>query len=327
VLTGGFGQALQLWDATSGKTVGPRVPCAADIYTAAVSPDQRTFVVGYADRTARLYEAATGKRLVPPMEHGSADPTVAFSPDGRMIVTTTWAAAMAWETATGNLLPQLFTHQNSGITALAFSPDGKLLLTGGREDKTARLWNSATGESFGSPLCHAAAIWAAAFSPDGKRVLTGSLDATAHLWDVESGKELGPAMTHPWPICRVAFSPDGTLLLTATTSGTVRLWDGATCKPVTPLLVHSPGHAMSVKAVAFCTDGRTFWTAGWDKALRRWEIPTAAEGSLGHLLLQTEVLTRMELDRDGQVHVLDGKSWHERRQRLAKFGGPPMAGR
>jgi WD40 repeat protein len=118
----------------------------------------------------------------------------------------------------------------------------------------------------------------------------------------------------------VAFSSDSKLLLTAGANGTLRLWDAATCKPVTPILAHSPGPAMAIMAVAFCPDGRTYYTASWDKTLRRWEIPTAAEGSLERLIVKAEVLSRMELDRDGQIRVLDGKTWHERRRRLAEPG-------
>ena len=59
-------------------------------------------------------------------------------------------------------------------------------LTGG-QDKTARLWDAATGEPIGQPMAHQGGVSAVAFSPDGKTVLTGSGDGTARLWDAATG--------------------------------------------------------------------------------------------------------------------------------------------
>ena len=78
---------------------------------------------------------------------------------------------------------------------MAFSPDGKTVLTGS-EDKTARLWDAATGQPLGPPLTHQGPVMAVAFSPDGKTVLTGSDDKTARLWDAATGQPLGPPLTH-----------------------------------------------------------------------------------------------------------------------------------
>ena len=48
-------------------------------------------------------------------------------------------------------------HQGA-VRAVAFSPDGKTVLTGS-EDKTARLWESATGQPLGLPWPIKAGSW------------------------------------------------------------------------------------------------------------------------------------------------------------------------
>jgi WD40 repeat protein len=94
----------------------------------------------------------------------------------------------------------------------------------GSSDKTARLWETATGKALGPPLQHQEAIWAVAFSPDGKTVLTGSQDKTARLWETGRGKPLGPPLQHQGEVHAVAFSPDGKTVLTGSQDKTARLW-------------------------------------------------------------------------------------------------------
>ena len=73
--------------------------------------------------------------------------------------------------------------QHAGwVLAATFSTDGRLIVTGS-EDKTARLWNAATGEPRGRIMQHDGAVKAVAFSPDGKLVVTGSADKKVRLWD------------------------------------------------------------------------------------------------------------------------------------------------
>ena len=69
------------------------------------------------------------------------------------------------------------------------SPDGKLVVTAS-SDKTARLWEVATGKALPALAEHQGAVVSAAFSPDGKLVVTASSDKTARLWEVATGQML-----------------------------------------------------------------------------------------------------------------------------------------
>jgi WD40 repeat protein len=163
-------------------------------------------------------------------------------------------------------LPSLiasFDHQNA-IYALAFSPDGARILTASW-DKTAKLWDAASGKLF-SAFAHQGVVNKAAFSPDGIRILTASADKTAKLWDAASGKIIS-SFSHEGTVNAAAFSPDGARILTASADKTAKLWDAISGK-----LIASFGHQDEVNDAAFSLDGGRILTASADKSAKLWDV-------------------------------------------------------
>ena len=78
------------------------------------------------------------------------------------------------------------------VWSAAFSPDGSRIVTASW-DKTARLWDAATGAPIGQAMKHEGPVKSAAFSPDGTRIVTASDDKTARLWDAATGAQIGAA--------------------------------------------------------------------------------------------------------------------------------------
>ena len=90
-----------------------------------------------------------------------------------------------------DLRERLVLDHEASVLSAAFSPDGKRIVTAS-EDKTARVWDAASGQPIGEPLKgHEDGVTSAAFSPDGKRIVTASWDKTARIWDAATGKPIG----------------------------------------------------------------------------------------------------------------------------------------
>ncbi|THU75609.1 WD40 repeat-like protein, partial [Dendrothele bispora CBS 962.96] len=71
---------------------------------------------------------------------------------------------------------------DSRVNSVAFSTDGTRIVSGS-DDKTIRLWDTATGVQVGDPLQgHDDYVKSVAFSADGTRIVSGSDDRTIRLW-------------------------------------------------------------------------------------------------------------------------------------------------
>jgi len=177
-------------------------------------------------------------------------------------------------------IPSIVLKGHEGtIWRVAFSPDSKRLVSAS-SDKTARIWDVATGEEQAVLRGHKNKVNTAAFSPDGQRVVTASgvpwkeqeTDNTARIWDVESGKEQAVLRGHTAWIESATFSPDGQRILTVSRDSTARIWSAEDGKE----LVVLGGEDVAVESAMFSSDGARVVTASTDTA-RVWDVESGKE--------------------------------------------------
>jgi len=72
------------------------------------------------------------------------------------------------------------------VVSVAWSPDGKSLATASA-DRTAKVWDVATGRELLTLAGHTDFVRSVAWSPDGRRLATVSADRTARVWAASAG--------------------------------------------------------------------------------------------------------------------------------------------
>ena len=202
------------------------------------------------------------------LEAGSVVRHVSISPDGNLVLTVTIGAQkpvklwqLDFENGTASYREPVGADQHVGDVLFAqFSPDGKYFVTCG-QDRTARLWVTATGEHLFTFPRHGDPVSCAAFADaELSQLATGSLDASAHVWQrnvsidqladtarawkahQQAGGDRASAPPAPFirkfifrghkrPINALAYSPDGKRIVTGSDDNTAMIWTPAEERP------------------------------------------------------------------------------------------------
>ena len=156
-----------------------------------------------------------------------------------------------------------------------FSPDGSLVVTASA-DKTARVWELATGKSWTLRGHPQEVIWAD-FSRDGQSTVVTIGEKAARIWTNETEVQV---RGHADWVNGADFSPGGEYVVTASQDGTARIWETSTGHSVADLL----GHTDTVFRARFSPDGESVVTASADHTARLWSVPKSRRIAWASLL-------------------------------------------
>ncbi|MDO9710507.1 hypothetical protein [Paracraurococcus lichenis] len=258
------------------------------------------------DQAVILWDPAAGKARRVMRWHAGALSALAALPGGGVASAGEEGRIALWP-AGGAAEPLRVLEGNDGpVTALAAAPDG--VLASGGWDGTVRLWaRDGTARVLQG---HAGPVGGLAWLPAG--LASAGADGTLRLWDTTGGsgggrvlaefglpqnalaalpggalaaggadgvvRILGPDGTvremaaGSRPVVALAASPDGRVLAAASMGGSAGLWSVADGR-----LLHTlEGPGLPLWSVTFAADGRSLWTGGQDRRVRRWDAATGA---------------------------------------------------
>jgi len=212
----------ELWDAALGQRVAVLEGSKRRVESIAASADGATIATASYDGAVRLYDSHTGARTGEWKIDTQRLMAVGFRPDGREVAATNDNGKLILlDPATGHVVRTIPAHPSS-ITDVEYSRDGARIVTAGRQDHTAKVWEAATGRLLVTLSGHQNNLIRGTFSPDGTLVATSAMDNTAIVWDARTGEIL---RTIPGPCYTAVFSPRGTELFTAGHFAYGVIWD------------------------------------------------------------------------------------------------------
>ncbi|KAI9891216.1 MAG: hypothetical protein M1814_002906 [Vezdaea aestivalis] len=149
-----------------------------------------------------------------------------FSHDGTRLATTgADQSIIVYETASYSRIHKLIGHL-AGVAHFAWSVDDTRIVSGS-QDRTAKIWDMATGKCLVTIDHHRDPVSAVTFYPDGKRFITTSFDTFAPmcLWNLEGELLYTWKREKSFRAQDAAISPDGKRIVAITPTNTIFVYD------------------------------------------------------------------------------------------------------
>ncbi len=267
---GPFHEAVQLWEASSGKVVGSLKGDYNPRASVCFSPDGKYLAFGSSDTVVKLWEISTGKVIRSFVGHQGAVISVIFSQDAKLLASASGKTIKVWGVSSGTEMMTYAGHEGM-ITSMSFSPNGIHLISG-CSDGSVKLWNASNGEEIADFLGHEGALRAVSFHPDGKHLAIGSWESL-NIWEYSEKRAIVDLKGHQEGIMQLCFSRDGEFLASADFDNKVKVWNVSSSEEIASL----EGFERQVTSIDICPEGKILALTDSNALVKVYDVDSGKE--------------------------------------------------
>ncbi|XP_026319567.1 dynein assembly factor with WDR repeat domains 1 [Hyposmocoma kahamanoa] len=175
-LTGSYDRTCKVWDVEQGQELKTLSGHQNVVYTVAFNfPLCNRVITSSFDKSAKIWDPESGECLATLWGHTGEVVTAQFN------VKCDYAATGSMDNTAKLYDVNTESGCGSGTSRVCFSPAGGSLLTASA-DRSARIWNTTTGNCIQVLSGHGGEIFSCAYSYAGDAIITASKDNTCRIW-------------------------------------------------------------------------------------------------------------------------------------------------
>ncbi|KAM4681903.1 WD repeat-containing protein 3 isoform 2-T2 [Amazona ochrocephala] len=226
---------LQLYDLASGSLTETLNAHDGAVWSIALSPDQRGFVTGGADKCVKFWEfelvkdeSSTQKRLsmkhVRVLQLDEDVLCVRYSPNQKLLaVSLLDCTVKVFYVDTLKFFLSLYGHKLP-VLCMDISYDGTLIATGSA-DRNVKIWGLDFGDCHRSLFAHDDSVMYLQFVAKSHLFFTAGKDSKIKQWDADKFEHIQTLEGHHKEVWCLALSPNGDYVVSASHDKSLRLWE------------------------------------------------------------------------------------------------------
>ncbi|XP_057576695.1 WD repeat-containing protein 3 isoform X2 [Hippopotamus amphibius kiboko] len=226
---------LQLYDLASGNLLETIDAHDGALWSLSLSPDQRGFVTGGADKSVKFWdfelvkdENGTQKRLsvkqTRTLQLDEEVLCVSYSPNQKLLaVSLLDCTVKIFYVDTLKFFLSLYGHKLP-VICMDISYDGVLIATGSA-DRNVKIWGLDFGDCHKSLFAHDDSVMYLKFVPKSHLFFTAGKDHKIKQWDADKFEHIQTLEGHHQEIWCLAVSPSGDYVVSSSHDKSLRLWE------------------------------------------------------------------------------------------------------